>query len=410
MLETLLATFPWLETEYYDTALWVWLALPVGFLATWTLSRIVTGFLFSALSNTKASNLKPVDILCHMSGPISLLLAAMMLNALNSLLPVNANAQPAVQAFDTFIYALAVAWTLFIITNEAYSAVVEKLQRNHQETALGIMPLMRKMTKAAIVALTILFLLQNWGFDVAAIIAALGIGGVAIALASQKSVENLFGGVMIALDQPIRVGEFGRFGDFIGTVEDIGLRSTRIRTLDRTIKSIPNSEFSSMQIETFATRDKILFLHTLGLRYETTSDQIRYIISEIKKMLTAHPKVLDDPARPRFVSYGDYSLNIEIFAYIETMDWNEFLEIQEDILLHLKDIVEEAGSDFAFPSQTIYFERGEGMDSDKQDDINKKVSSARDKGVLQWPDLSDDERKRVANTLSFPPKGSAIAS
>ena len=410
MLDMLLATFPWLEMQYYKTPLWVWLALPAGFFLTWSISRIITGSLFSAILKTRATKLKPVNMLCYMSGPISLLLAAMMLNALNSLLPVNANAQPAVQAFDTFIYAVSVAWILFIVTNEAYSILVEKLQRSHRETALGIMPLMRKMTKVAIIALTILFLLQNWGFDVAAIIAALGIGGVAIALASQKSVENLFGGVMIALDQPIRVGEFGRFGDFVGTVEDIGLRSTRIRTLNRTIKSIPNSAFASMQIETFATRDKILFLHTLGLRYETTSDQMRYIISEIKKMLTAHPKVMDDPARSRFVSYGDYSLNIEIFAYVETIDWNEYLEVQEDILLHLKDIVEGAGSDFAFPSQTIYFERGSGVDAEKQDNVNSKVSEDREKGVLQWPDLTDEEKKRVANTLSFPPKGSAIAS
>ncbi|MCH2547727.1 MAG: mechanosensitive ion channel family protein, partial [Alphaproteobacteria bacterium] len=207
-----------------------------------------------------------------------------------------------------------------------------------------------------------------------------------------------------------RVGDFGNFGNFVGTVEDIGLRSTRIRTLGRSVVSVPNSEMAGMRIETYAPRDQILLKTVLGLRYETTTDQMRYIIVQIKELLVSHPMVDNSPARARFVAFSDYSLDVEVFAYIKTSDWNEYLEVQEDLFLRMKDIVESAGSDFAFPSQTVYFERGAGLDEAMQKSIDEKVQDDRSKSRMQWPSFTHDRVEEISDTLVYPPKESAAAN
>jgi MscS family membrane protein len=153
----------------------------------------------------------------------------------------------------------------------------------------------------------------------------------------------------------VRVGDFCRFGDKVGTVEEIGLRSTRIRTLDRTVVTVPNADFSGLQIENFARRDQIRLHTTLGLRYETTPEQLRLLLARLRELLLSHPKIDPDPARVRFVGFGAYSLDLEIFAYARTTDWDEFLRIREELYLRMMDLVAEAGSSFAFPSQISYF-------------------------------------------------------
>ena len=144
----------------------------------------------------------------------------------------------------------------------------------------------------------------------------------------------------------MRVGEFCRFGGTVGTVEEVGLRSTRVRTLDRTVVTIPNSEFSNLQIENFARRDRIWYHPTIRLRYETTPDQIRYVLVEVHRMLYAHPKVDSTSARIRFVGFGSSSLDLEVFSYVNVTDYGEYLEVAEDLNLRIMDIVAAAGSCF----------------------------------------------------------------
>ena len=408
MFEQWLAQFPWATNEFAGLEMWMWVVLPGLFFGIWAVTRI----LVAAISGIGYGLTKRKEFYDNyirtLNGPAALFLTAMAFNAAQALLPLEETTQANLDYLNTALYTVAVTWGLLKLTQAAFDVVKGRLQADGRIGAAAIIPLLRKLTKTTVVALAVLFTLQNWGFDVAAIIAALGIGGVALALASQKSVENIFGGVMVSLDQPIRVGDFGKFGDFVGTVEDIGLRSTRIRTLGRTIISVPNSDMASMQIESFAPRDKILLQTTLGLRYETTADQMRFVLMQIKELLLRHPMIDNTPARARFVSFNDYSLDIEIFAYIKTSDWNEFLEVKEDLFLRIKDIVEEAGSDFAFPSQTMYFERGGGLDEKLQGTADKQVKDLRKKGELQWPQFTDDRTREVTDTLDYPPKDAAI--
>jgi MscS family membrane protein len=191
--------------------------------------------------------------------------------------------------------------------------------------------------------------LDQWGVRITTILAGLGVGGLAVALAAQKTLENLLGGISIITDRPVLVGDFCQFGGQSGTVADIGLRSTRIRTSERTVVTIPNSQFSTMTIENLSRRDRILFKHSLQLRRDTSAYQIRALMQAIEELLRHDPKVEASELPVRFVAITPQSFNLEIFAYILTSDGSEFLRRQTSLLLQILDLAEKAGVRFAVP-------------------------------------------------------------
>jgi MscS family membrane protein len=209
------------------------------------------------------------------------------------------------------------------------------------------------------------------GIPVYGVIAGLGVGGLAVALAAQPTLENLIGGVILYADRMVRVGEYCEFDGLSGTVEAIGIRSTRIRALDRTIITVSNSDLAKRKIVNFSRRDRFLLRHTIGLRYETDPGALLAIIAAVREHLVAHPKVADQVAlRVSFVGYGAYSLDLELFTYISTADRSEFLAIQEEILLGIGEIVRAHGSDFAFPSNVTYIRRDSGLPEAQSADDN----------------------------------------
>jgi MscS family membrane protein len=193
--------------------------------------------------------------------------------------------------------------------------------------------------------------------DATTLVAGVSVGGIAIAFAAQKTLENLFGGISIIFDKTIRVGDYCKIGAQGGTVEDIGLRSTSLRTDDRTVLTVPNGQLSAMNIENFGMRDKIYFHHTIGVRRETTAPQMRALLDAIRKLLTGD--ALIEPSSPsvRLIKSAPSSLDIEIGAYILTTDGTKFLQTQEDLLLRILDTIEANGTSPAFPSQTLYLSR-----------------------------------------------------
>jgi MscS family membrane protein len=192
----------------------------------------------------------------------------------------------------------------------------------------------------------------------------------------------------------------------IGTVEQIGLRSTRVRSLDRTLVTIPNADFSQLSLVNFSRRDMMLYHLTLGLRYETTTGQIRYVLAKVREMLLGHPRFDKDPARIRFKDFGAYSLDLEIFAHIRSNDWGQYPAIREDLNLRIMDIVAEAGTGFAFPSQTAYLGRDAGLDAARGREAEDKVRFWRERGKLPFPEFEDEECERLEDILDYPPKGS----
>lgn len=273
---------------------------------------------------------------------------------------------------------------------------------------ISIMELGRKLFKITAVIVGTLLVFYIAGINIAAVLTGLGIGGIAVAFAAQKTLENLFGGFMIISDHPVRVGDFCRAGDHIGTVENIGLRSTRIRTLKRTVVSVPNGQLALMSLENFAMRDKTWFHHTLRLRYETTADQLRYVLAETRKMLYGHSKVESDSARIRFVRIGDSSLELEVFAYVLETEYEPFLPVQEDLLLRVMDIIEASGTGIAFPSQTTYLANDAGIDTAKSQKAVETVHQWREQGKLPFPDFSAETISEIDSKIEYPAPDSAL--
>jgi MscS family membrane protein len=188
--------------------------------------------------------------------------------------------------------------------------------------------------------------------------AGLGIGGIAVALAAQKTLENVIGGLSLIFDRAVCVGDFLKVGDASGTVESIGLRSTRIRTLDRTILSVPNGQIANVSIETISSRDMFWFHHFVALRCETTPVQMRAVVAGIMRRLGAHPAVDPASVRAKFLRFGQSSLDIEVVAYIVARDWPQFLEVQQELLLGIMEVIEQADTAIALPSQTLHVASG----------------------------------------------------
>jgi MscS family membrane protein len=247
---------------------------------------------------------------------------------------------------------------------------------------------------------------NHLGVPLVPLVASLGVGGLTIALAARPTIENLIGGIVLYTDRPVRVGDFCSFGDKMGTVERIGVRSIQIRARDRTVITVPNATFADMEIINWARCDMMQILATIGLRYETSPEQLRYVLTMLREMCLAHPRIDNDTLRVRFAGYGASSQDIGMRLYALTRDWNEYFAIQEDVLLRVGEIVEEAGTSFAFPSQTLYLGRDGGLDTERGDAAIQQVQSWRDTGQLPFPNITSSRREQLADTLDYPPRGS----
>jgi MscS family membrane protein len=272
-----------------------------------------------------------------------------------------------------------------------------------------LMVLADRLLRALVIITALLAILAIMGFNLTTVLAGLGIGGIAIAFAAQKTLENLFGGISVLADDVIRVGDYCRFADRTGSVEDIGLRSTRVRTDARTQLSIPNGTLATMSIENFTRRDKIQFAPVLAVRCETSADQLRYLLAEIRRLLYAHPKVESDTATIRFANFDASALRLELSSYVLTRDSNEFIAIREDLLLRIMDIVESSGTGLAFPSQTLYFSRDSGLDKEKAAAAEQQVQRWRDQRQLPFPDFAPSDKSAFRGSIIYPPPDSATA-
>ena len=260
------------------------------------------------------------------------------------------------------IFWMMVALTIFLFGNSLAETIIAKPRINPQGLNASMIRTVFHLLSLAIGLMIVILGIARVGISLIPVIASLGIGGLALALAVKPTLENIIDGLILFADKPVSVGDYCCFGDKQGTVLEIGLRSTRILALNGDLISMPNSKFSELELTNKSRRNCILLKQTLGLRYETTSEQLRSVLKQLRSMVLAHPKLLEEGGRVRFVKYGDYSKDVEIFVYVDTDDWLEFLAIQEDVLLQIEDIIQAGGTDFAFPSQTTYLSEDRGMD------------------------------------------------
>ena len=254
---------------------------------------------------------------------------------------------------------VSVVWLLILLNGKVEAYIHRHSPDSNQAAAASLLRILRRVVDMLFILGGLLATLRYYGVDSTPALAGLGLGGIAVALAAQKTLENVIAGASLIFDQAVRVGDFLKMGETQGTVDYIGLRSTRIRTLDRTVVSVPNGQIANASLETLSARDKFWFHPTVGLRYETTPEQLRKVVDDIRRLLEQHPAVDPASVRVRFIRLGPFSLDIDVFAYLFAADWNRFLEIQEQLLFRVTGIVRDAGAEIAFPSQTMYLSAGQ---------------------------------------------------
>ena len=299
------------------------------------------------------------------------------------------------------------SWLVFSVAGRLADGLGRTASRSdgRQRFDTALMRILFRLVSFVMIAMFAVVAADSIGIPIAPLVAGIGVGGLAIALAVRPTLENIIGGLTLFADRPVRVGDFCRYGDNIGTVEEIGLRSTRIRTLENSLVSIPNSEFSQMHLDNYEARYTRLLRTVLQLRYETTPDQMRFVLAKLRELLVKHPMVMPEPARVRFVGYGAYSKDVEVFAYLRCQSQNTFLAIQEDILLRIEDIIVEAGTGFAFPSQTAYLARDQGINADKGSAAEAEVADWRAENLLPFPEFEPNRKAEIEDTLDYPPTG-----
>jgi MscS family membrane protein len=251
---------------------------------------------------------------------------------------------------------IIIVWLLLSGIGLIRDAYASKLTESGREGAVMLLKPTAQIIQLIVVIFIILIWLDNLGFNITTLLAGLGVGGIAVALALQKPMEDVFGALSLYTQQPVRVGDFCRIGSEIGTIEEIGLRSTRVRTLADSIISIPNAKLANEAIDNYSARQKILYDPTLRLKIDTSRNQMEKILDGIRELLASHEKIIKDNPRVRFQSIGEDALELRVFAYIDTQIFVDYLEVAEDLNMKVLDIVASAGTTLALPGQTHYIE------------------------------------------------------
>ncbi len=349
-----------LETRIAHIALIHWLAVFVGlpllhFLGI-RLNRVLSGFAGRILRRVRKNPNLPDPEFLPM--PVRLLLLALIIRWTVSTTTLPLLARQFWSGIAVVAFIVGCVWLMIRLNGLFEDKVRLRLGRRNLTGALSVLRFARSAADAVVLFVGLLVLLHYLGVSPTAALTGLGVGGIAVALAAQKTLENVIAGISLISDKAIRVGDFLRIGNTLGTVTDIGLRSTRIRTLDRTMVNVPNGQIANASLENLSVRDQFWFHHTLRLTYETTVTQLRSILAGLTNVIGQRPKVDESSLHARFLGFGESSLDVEIFAYVYARDWPDFLGVQEDLLLEVMDLVQAAGARIALPSQITYLTTG----------------------------------------------------
>lgn len=335
---------------------WQWIALPL--LAS---GAGLLGWLLARLGNLVAVRLlSQLDhgLLAQLTRPFAVVWTLGVIYVVLPLLGLHSRVEGFVLTALRTGFLVVVFWVLISLLDVSCSLIMRSAWATTHASAASLVPLAKRIVKVALLAILVVAVLADLGYPVASMIAGLGIGGLVVALAAQKTVENLFGAFAIGTDQPFRQGDYVRIEGAEGTVEAIGLRSTRIRTLDRTLVTVPNGKLADMRIESFSARDRMRLSLMVGLVYETTPAKVRAVVQAFDARLRAHPKIWDETVIVRLAELGASSLDVEVMAWFQTTDVNEMGMIKHELLLAFIEAVEAAGSAIAFPTQTLHLAGG----------------------------------------------------
>lgn len=394
----------WAFTSYGDETVWQWtvmiltiLLVIITVIGVYRLSRLIKPS--GPLSKMLLKILTPL---------IAILTTALAGEFIDEQINITGDVLAFMRQFETIINFLMISWVVWITANGISAWYLNSAKTKRMGLDASLVRVMFRTSAAIIILMVISSGLNRLGVPVVAILTGLGLVGLALSLALSSTLEHLVSGFSLYADRPVRTGDLCRYGDQEGFIEEIGIRSVKIRGWDRTVTTIQNADFVKMQITNISRLNYRLLEVILNLRSETTPEQLRYVLVKIRELLFAHPAMmLDNPARVRFMGFGDYSLDIEVFAYANVTDLNEFLAIKEDVLLRIMDIVDEAGTELATPAQITYLAQDDGLATERGQAAEAQVQSWRESGKLPFPEFSEEHRQQIENTLDYPPTGSS---
>jgi MscS family membrane protein len=344
------------NTRLAGIVLFEWLAVFVGMPLFYLLTTLVSRSLNRLIGQWRRRLYKKPDLPDPhvLPIPIRILLLAGVIRWLLTVLSLPLLARQFWSSTSSIITIAGSVWLLILVNGWAEKYIRRHLRGVNLTGTTSMLRLARRTIDGLIIVVGVLVTLYHFGVQLTAALAGLSIGGIAVAFAAQKTLENVIGGISLILDRAVRIGDTLRVGETLGTVDDIGLRSTRIRTLDRTMVTVPNGQIANLSLENLSARDKFWLHPILRLRYGTTAEQMHTVLGNIRTLLGETRLVDPTSVRVRFLSFGSSSLDVEVFAYISAKNWNQFLEIQEALLLQIMGCVESAGVQIALPSQTIF--------------------------------------------------------
>ena len=397
-----------IEKKFGNVPIGHWGVVVIMTVVTYLLSRLLIFVFIFLLQNVwkKADSEKGNAIIEAFTLPVQMYLTVILFVAFTQRMGISIIVR---QRFSIIIMTIGIVAFLILLwrmTDFVSMFTRSRMTSRGRASAVSAVLFLSRTMKAAIVVIGIIAILGIIGVDVTAGLAALGIGGIALALGAQKTIENFVGSVSLIADQPLRVGDYCRVDDIKGTVESIGMRSTTLRTAARSIVTIPNGQLSASKIENYAHRDRFIFNPILGFRMETTPDQMRYLLVEIKSLLYAHPAVLNSTPIVRFTGITADSLKVEITAYIEAINFETSQEAQEDLLLRMMDIIEKSGTSLAYPSQTLYMARDTPVSCEKSSEITETVKKWKENNELQLPKFDPKRVEELKDSIQYPAKGS----
>jgi MscS family membrane protein len=323
------AIFP--DIEIFGTKLWQWVGLIIilvfAYIVSFIISTLIIPIIRRNLSSDKAERIMP-----FIKGPLRFLIWIMLAWSLEGLISPTVTLKMLMKGGTLII--IAVTWILIWLFDFYIVYMQQKFEKEDRLGATVLLKPARTVVRIVIVVIAFLAWLDNIGFQVTTLLAGLGVGGIAIALAAQAILADFIAAIILLMSQPVRVGDFCKFGNTLGTVEDIGLR------------------------ENYALREKVWFHPKIKLPYETGKDTIRKITSGIEEMLKNHPEVHDEPIQVYFTEIGDYSHNIDVFSYVTTGDYGKYKKIAHELNTAIMEIVEKAGARLALPSRKMYVDEG----------------------------------------------------
>lgn len=268
---------------------------------------------------------------------------------------------PGLKAF-ALLSTLIAAWCAFRLVDVGFVMMAERAARNDSRFDDQLVPMLRKACKIFVAVIAALVAVQNLGFSVSGLLAGLGIGGLAFALAAKDTIANVFGSITIFVDRPFRVGDWVTLPDADGTVEEVGLRTTRIRTFEKTVVVIPNQTITNATVENHSLMPRRRVRMTLSATYDTTPARMRDLLARLEALLRAHPGVAQENLQVRFLNFGESSLDVLVNYFTLTVDYDAHSAIRQELNLAIMDLFESLGVEFAFPTRTVQLAGVAGRD------------------------------------------------